>query len=157
MVQGELMRDERGFSLIELLTVIAILGVLVGLSMGAYTIYRENAEYAKGDATMHQARTALYAGESDLPDGFTMAFSQSTTTGGTLIGAMGQAMPGAVMPKDLRLGVEINACGPLSGPFDREKFIVSEPCRAKRAIHYQRFCGGSEILLENVANPAPCT
>ena len=157
MMHSTSSRDERGFSLIELLTVIGILGILASLSLSAFSIYRESAEYSKGDATMHSARTALYAGELDLGEDFTMAYTTSTTTGGALVGPMAQALPGMIMTKDLRLGVEVNACDDSSGPFDRAQFIVAQPCRATRELRYEKFCGGSEVILENVANPAPCS
>ncbi len=154
---GPVNEGEKGFTLIELLVTIAILSILAGLSIASYTLYKENAEYAKGTATMHNARTGIGAAELELPDTFSMAYTQSSTDGSALSGLLAQAMPGVSLPSNLRVGVELSMCNSASDPMDRAAFVVAEPCRATESVRYQKFCGGMEVLLEHVANPAPCS
>ena len=148
--------NEKGFTLVELLVTMAILMILAGLSLASFMLYKENAEYAKGSSALRNARTALGVGELELPDGYSLAYTQSGTGGGNLAGEMARVMPGANTPANVRLGVEVNQCDELSNPMDRAMYVVSEPCHTHEAARWQKFCGGLEVLLEHVANPAPC-
>lgn len=148
---------EAGFTLIELLTTMAIISILSGLAISTYFLYRENAEYSKGVATLRNARTAYGAGELELPEGYSMAFTQTGVSGGNLSGELSRVLPGANTPGQVRLGAEVNQCDEGSDPLDRAAFIVSEPCLSEQEVRWQKFCGGIEILSEHVANAAPCT
>lgn len=135
---------------------VSILGILSGLSIAAFNVYRENAEYTKGSATLRNARTAMGAGELDLPDDFVLAYTTSGTGGGSLPGGLGTTMPGIATPIDVRLGAQVDACDTSSNPFDPSKLIVVESCRATQSVRWQRFCGGAEVLLEHIDTPTPC-
>lgn len=156
-IRNDSLGAESGFTLVELLVTVAVLMILGGLSLCSYILYKENAEYAKGTATLRNARTALGVGELELPDGYALAFTQTGTSGGMLAGEMARVMPGANTPGGVRLGVEVNDCSETSGPMDRALYVVSEPCLSKESARWQKFCGGMEILLEHVSNPTPCT
>ncbi|MFN8389526.1 MAG: type II secretion system protein [Bdellovibrionota bacterium] len=148
---------EQGFTLIELLVTTSIIAILSALAIVSFIVYRENAEYSKGSAAMRNARTAMGAGELELPDGYTLPFTQTTSAGGLLSGELAHIMPGGITPSAVRLGAEYNQCDDSSGPFDRAAYLVLEPCLAKQEVRWQRFCGGTEVLLEHVSNPAPCS
>ncbi len=149
--------SESGFSLIELLTIVAIIGVLSGLGMVAFNTYKMNAEMAKGDSTYRNARTKLAISELDLPPGYNMAWTESTTDGAVMSGDLGAVMPGLSPGKNVRLGVAMRICEGSDDPLDISQLIVVEPCRADRKIQFERFCGGIEVLSTRVSNPAPCT
>lgn len=155
--ENSLLNSERGFTLIELLVTIAILSILAGLSVTSYILYKEKAEYSKGSATLHNVRTAFSVGELDLPEGFSLAYTESATVGGDLVGPLAQVLPGANTPGGIRVGVEVSACTETSSPLDRAAFIVSEPCLGKEQLRWQKFCGGIEVLMEHVSNASPCT
>jgi prepilin-type N-terminal cleavage/methylation domain-containing protein len=148
--------DEAGFTLIELLVSVAILFILAGLSIASFIIYKDNAEYTKGVATLKNGRTAMSVGELELPDGFTLPFTKSTESGGPLVGVLATALPGANTPIHVKLGAEVVPCNDRSGPFDRSQLLVAEACRSSKMVRWQKFCGGTEVLLEHVSNPAPC-
>ncbi len=149
--------SERGFTLIELFVTIAILSILSGLSIASFILYKENAEYSKGSATLRNARTALGVGELELPDGYSLPYTQTAGSGGMLSGELARVMPGANTPSNVQLGAEVTLCSELSAPLDRAAYVVSKPCLSKQEARWQKFCGGLEILLEHVSNPAPCT
>ena len=146
-----------GFTIIELVVTVAILSILTGLSLASFTVYRENAEYSKGTATMRNARTALNVGVLELPEDYTLDYTESGLSGGLLSGELSRLLPGANTPDQVRLSAEVSACDESSGPFDRSQFLVVEPCRSKQEVRWQKFCGGAEVLLEHVTNASPCS
>ncbi len=152
-----LANEERGFTLIELMLTCVILIILGALSLGSFFIYKENAEYSRASTTMRNARTAMTAGEMELPEGFELTYTTTTTTGDPLSGALATALPGGVVPKDVRLGAEVSACDGSSSPLDRAQFLVAQPCRAQQEVRWLKLCGGIEILSEHVSNPTPCS
>lgn len=148
---------DSGFTLIELLVTVSILGILAGLSLASFTLYKQNAEYSKGSATLHNARVAYNVGELDLPQSYALSFTESGTNGGDLSGELARVMPGTNVPDKVRLGVEVSVCDDSSDPMDRAAFLVAEPCYSNEELRWQKFCGGIEVLTEHVANPAPCS
>ena len=152
----DLLRSESGFTLIELLVSVAILFILAGLSIASFIIYKDDAEYTKGVATLKNSRTAMSVGELELPDDFTLPFTKSSEAGGPLVGVMSTALPGANTPVNVKLGVEVVPCDDSSSPFDRNQLLVAEACRSSKAVRWQKFCGGTEVLIEHVSNPTPC-
>lgn len=149
--------NQSGFTLIELLVTVSILSILSGLAIAAFTVYRENAEYTKGAATLRNARTAMDVGELELPDDFSLAYTTTGTSGGDLPGVLSTTMPGISTPIDVRLGAEVNACDSSSNPLDRRELIVVESCKSTQSVRWQKFCGGVEVLLEHVNTPTPCS
>lgn len=152
-----ILRSEEGVTLIELLTVLTVIAALAGLSIVTYTLYRLQAEYTRGTVTLRNAKTAYYVGEIELPEGFSLPYTLSSSTGQAFSPEMSKVLPGANAPSGVRLGVEVNSCDENSSPFDREAFLVAQPCLAKEEARWQKFCGGIEISLDHLSNPAPCS
>jgi type IV pilus assembly protein PilA len=61
MLAGFRIRNEKGFTFIELLIVIAILGVLAGLAVGQLILYRARAYNTMAESDLRNAATAQEA------------------------------------------------------------------------------------------------
>lgn len=58
-------RRQKGFTLIELMAVVATIGTLAATSVGAYDAYRDRAYDAQAKKTLRDLKTALEAGRLD--------------------------------------------------------------------------------------------
>ena len=66
-----MMKNERGFTIMELLVVIVIIGVLAAIGVPAYKSMTEKAKQAACDATRHTLQTGVamhYADKGSYPD-----------------------------------------------------------------------------------------
>ena len=79
MVIGLRIKNERGFTLIELMIVIAIIGILAAIAIPQFSAYRIRAFHAAATADLRNAATAQEAYFVDT--------GEYTATTGTLIGA----------------------------------------------------------------------
>ena len=141
--------NDSGFTLVELLFVIVIMGILSGLSWGAFQIYKENAEYSRSQDTLHKAQTAMTAGELEVDPAFSLAYAESLPAGGALPVAMSDILPGAATPPNVILGAMYQSCAG-AGPFDLKGLLVSRACRSEREVHWQVFCGGMQLLTNDI-------
>ncbi len=73
-------RDERGFTLIELIMVLVILGILLALALPAYLGTRRKAYLSEADQHLQEMRTQawLHYVERNSFDGFSLAARTST-------------------------------------------------------------------------------
>ena len=129
--------------MVELLTVVAIVGVLAKLALSGYSIYKGKAEFSKAASLYTNARTSATAGEEDLGDAFSMAYTESTSSGSPLAGAIATFFPNITMAKDVILGASVSPCG--GATMDPNLVISVKPCRGDgKHIEYIRFCDGSD-------------
>ena len=96
------MREEKGFTLLELLVSIGIIGLLASMGVMSYSEYRSRAADASVDSVMHNAWVALTAGQTSLdgsaPDWFWAWIDPSGTMQGWRIN---EFLPGfKTGPKD---------------------------------------------------------
>jgi len=71
-----MLRNQKGFTLMELMIVIVIIGVLAAVGVPAYKGYTDRAKKAACDAQIKTVKTAVgmyYADEGKYPDGLTAA------------------------------------------------------------------------------------
>lgn len=76
-------RGQKGFTLIELMIVIAIIGILAAIAIPQFTQYRKRAYDASAKADIKSAYTAAQAFFNDNPSGSLAAatITDATTTG----------------------------------------------------------------------------
>jgi prepilin-type N-terminal cleavage/methylation domain-containing protein len=138
-------RSEKGFTMVELLTVVAIIGIVAKLSLTSFTIYKGKAEFSKAASLYTNARTAATAGEEDLGSAFSMSFTESTSTGAPLAGTLATFFPNMTMAKDVILGASVSPCA--GAGMDPNLVISVKPCRGDgKHIEYIRFCNGLDSL-----------
>jgi type IV pilus assembly protein PilA len=76
-------KGQRGFTLIELVVVLAILGILIALAVPRYLGARKNALIAEGDNMLQEVKTLSWA-----------YYQQYSTFAGITLGAIGFQPPG---------------------------------------------------------------
>lgn len=139
-------KKESGFTLVELLVTVSIIGVLAQLSITSFYIYKGKAEFAKAASLYRNARTAEQAGTDDLGSSFTMSYTESTDSGGALAGLLAGLLPGITMPKDVIVGASVDSCSS-GGGMDPNLVLVVKPCRGDgKHIEYVRLCNGIDTL-----------
>ena len=97
------MQNEKGFTFIELLVSIAIIGILGGVALSAFTLYKKQGYDAHVDSAIRDARNSLEAGQvnESVSNQNMMAVSDMN---GRLIGRNVQELvPGLVVNPDVRL------------------------------------------------------
>ncbi len=138
-------KSNKGFTLIELLFAMSIISILASLSWGAFYVYKEDAEYSKAERLIHDAQTSIMLGNMEAAPGFSQGYTVTDTSGGPVDNALAGILPGAVTPKDVRLGAMLSSC---SGGSDTSLnlFLVAQPCKAGKEIQWSQFCDGTTLL-----------
>ena len=142
--------SEAGFTLIELLISLSIIGILAALSLTAFFVYKDKAEYAKAETDLRTSLVAFIVGDQDAVAGDSLALTYTNQTGGSVPAAMEQFLPKAVTSKGVEIGAQYQYCDSTDPPFQVKMYLTAESCLADKRVEWTKFCGGTEVRLENL-------
>lgn len=144
------MNRESGFTLVELLTVMAILGVLVAIALQTVGVYKAQASYAVAEETLHDARVSLEAGlsEADAAHPTPINFVRQEMPGAFLHPNANALFPGFRIPKNVAVTVYHDpSC--LHGAC-LSKLIEVRHCSGADYIQWERMGDGVEIKVDHI-------
>lgn len=137
--------NEKGFSLIELLTVVALMGVLSAMVAQSYGIYKDRAEHGSAIALFNQSRTALEGGKinsDNFPDEVMEVDEIGPTKPG---GEWGQTLlNGLVIPEYHQVYVRhVPNC---TDELCVEDVISVRHCQTDKIVNYTSFHSGLMVV-----------
>lgn len=140
--------SNKGFSLIELLVVIGIIGVLAGLGTAIFSFYRQTAGYQVSKMAMRDVVTALDAGLSDKDQ--LVAFEHVQNTPGEItLPAAHKLLPGLQLSANLKLSVRYDPNCVTAGCESAHITVTS--CLAEEHVEYLRLGDGFFLTIDHVA------
>ena len=137
--------NDRGFSLIELLTVTALMGILSVMVTQSYSIYKDKAEHGSAIALFNQSRTALEGGKinsDNFPDEVMEVEESGPATPG---GEWGQVLlKGLVIPDHHQVYVRhVPNC---EDDLCVEDIISVRHCQTSKGVNYSSFHSGAMVV-----------
>ena len=146
---------ERGFTLLELLTVIGLIAVLSLLSLKAFQTYVSNAAYASVESTLNSAMVAAEASQSDpnnLPPALGWYFQD--TQGNITDSGAAQYLLGLKLPAKTMLSAFFDP--ECSGMGCLQDFVQVQHCRADQYAFWARWGDGFSTVVRNLPGHPPC-
>lgn len=142
--------NERGFTIIELLTVVGIIGVVSALGLTSFYVYKSDAAYASAARLVQDSITAVEVALS-MPDQTLGAVPDyvQTEQGQVSDPAAKALLEGIVVPRKMKLQFsydptcESGACVLAS--------VQANHCQAEDSPRWIRYGDGVDVRLEHIA------
>ena len=145
------MGNERGFTLIELITTTAIIAILAATSVTAYHIYQKDAFDATANSVIREATVSLEAGINGMPNDGGNYWAWTDGSGSLQGNDLQRMMPGMKVSPQTRMWASLNmqcASGQIC-PADVmccvEAAITAFHCKGDKAHHWFRFNNGTVV------------
>jgi prepilin-type N-terminal cleavage/methylation domain-containing protein len=142
-------RSQKGFTLIELLAVIGITGVLGGLALTSFYVYRSDAYYATVEAAVRNGITSVEAGLTADPAPGAVSLVTQAAPGFLTDSNASSLMPGFRVPKSSKVRVAYDpSCvdGSCSAVF-----LQINHCKGDEYIQWMKMGSGVDVLVDRVA------
>ncbi len=147
--------DSRGFSILELLFTIVIIGILSSILTKSYSIYKEKAQHSNAMTLFGQARTALEGGKissESFPDEIMTVEHMGP---GLAEGEFGQLLlQGIVLPENMR--VFLRHTPNCENDLCVEDVLTVRHCQTKKMATLTQFRSGSYVMNLNAEAAEPC-
>ena len=141
---------QRGFTLIEVLVVMSLIGVLALLSVQSFQTYRKKASYTVAMSALREARGAatgtLIQADIVFPE---VNFVSQSTSGELTDADMSEVFPGVILSPSIKFtGAYFPNCGDANCT---AVFAQVRPCSGEEYATWTRLGDGTEILAEHIA------
>lgn len=144
------MKNEKAFTLLELMAVLAILSILMSLAMFSLTEYTATAGYSVAASTLRDARTALGASFNDANTAPpALGLTTQTSPGGIQDNTARLLLPGMQLPSNVKFSVSYDpSCTDASC---ESEYLQVRHCRGNEYIRWIRYGDGLDVLLEHIS------
>ena len=138
---------EAGFTIIELLTIMGVVGVLSALSLTGLKVYKGNAAFGVAETTLGHARTSLEAGILSEEGGVSSVPLTTQKVQGEIIDPLANdLLPALLLPRNVKFQVEYdNGC---DNQFCQESMLQLDHCHAENYVRWIRYGDGVAAQLE---------
>ena len=143
-------KSDAGFTLIELMVVIGIIGILSLLGMTSFNVYKKQGAYAVVESLVRDSKTVVEGSLNnvDNPPSAVALVSQSSP-GSITDSAAYTLLPELKLPRDVSLSVSYDPSCDVSTC--QQQFVQVKHCKGDEYIQWIRFGDGVDVTLDRIA------